>query len=222
MLYSEAQMSSETRDIILRTLRSQGDCTVKDLAEAADVSPVSVRHHLSNLQAEGLVSVEEVRHGVGRPHHSFSLTEKALELFPTRYYRLTNRLLEELKEKMPDDRVGELFAGVANSMAEQFARELDPLPLKARLKSLVELLKAEGFDAELEWTDKQVLIHELSCPFLHVGQEHPEVCLLDQGLIARALSLPVERVTWLLEGDLHCTYAVEIEHGQLEEVPPRE
>jgi predicted ArsR family transcriptional regulator len=202
-------MSSPTRNIILRTLRSQGKCTVRELAEAADVSPVSVRHHLSNLQAEDLVQVEEVRHGVGRPHHAFSLTEKALELFPTRYYRLTNRLIEELKGSLPEDKVDELFGRVAVSMAEQFAEELKSLPLEERLRRLVALLADEGFDAELEQVGDSLMIHELSCPFLQVGQEHPEVCILDQSLIARALSLPVERVTWLLQGDLHCTYAVD-------------
>ncbi len=211
-------MSTPTREIILRTLRSQEQCTVKDLADAAGVSPVSVRHHLSNLQAEGLVSVEEIRHGVGRPHHAFSLTEKALELFPTRYYKLTNRLIEQLKEDMPDDRVDELFSGVADSMARQFADELKEYPLDERLQRLVELLKKEGFDTELEREDDRLLIHELSCPFLQVGQQHPEVCLLDQSLIAKALSLPVERVTWLLEGDLHCTYAVDIGTRSTEEV----
>ncbi len=215
-------MTTPTRDIILRTLRSQGNCTVKDLAEAAEVSPVSVRHHLSNLQAEGLVSVEEVRHGVGRPHHSFSLTEKALELFPSRYYRLTNRLLLEMKENMPQERVDDLFENVADSMADQFASELQELPLEERLARLVDLLKEEGFDADLEKKGDQLLIHELSCPYLHVGQEHPEVCVLDQSLIAKALSLPVERVTWLLEGDLHCTYAVDLRDHKLEEVPAHE
>lgn len=182
------------------------------------MSPVSVRHHLSNLQAEGLVSVEEVRHGVGRPHHAFSLTEKSMELFPTRYYRLTNRLIDELKVSLSDDRVDELFEGVAERMAEQFSGQLSGLPLEKRLTKLVDLLKSEGFDAQLEREGDQLLIHELSCPFVHVGQEHSEVCILDQALIAQALSLPVERVTWLLKGDLHCTYAVDLSESSIEEV----
>lgn len=203
-------MTSTTRATILRTLRSQGKCTVNDLAQAADVSPVSIRHHLTNLQAENLVAVEEVRHGVGRPHHLYSLTEQALELFPTRYYKLTNRLIEEMKNDLPEEKVDELFGRVAVSMADQFAQELQSLDLPERIERLVALLGDEGFDAELEQVGDSLMIHELSCPFLHVGQEHPEVCILDQSLIARALSLPVERVTWLLQGDLHCTYAVDL------------
>jgi DeoR family suf operon transcriptional repressor len=119
MLYCP-RMASETREIILKTLRARGNCTVKDLAEAAGISPVSVRHHLSSLLADDLIQSEEVRHGVGRPRHVFSLTEDGYELFPTRYYRLTNRLLGELKETLPDRSVQTLLFGVADSMAEDW------------------------------------------------------------------------------------------------------
>ncbi len=104
-------MATPTRDIILRTLRARGKVSVVELAAASDVSPVSVRHHLSNLQAENLVAVEDERHGVGRPRQLFSLTETGLDLFPSRYVRLTNRLLDEIKESIPAGKVEELFSG---------------------------------------------------------------------------------------------------------------
>ncbi len=209
-------MAKSTRDTILRTLRSQGKCTVKDLAKAAKVSPVSVRHHLTNLEQESLVAVEEVRHGVGRPRHLFSLTDSAMELFPARYYRLANRMLGEMKDSLPEGSVDTLFHHIADDMVEQFQQQLAGLPLKPRLARLAELLKDEGFEIEVESGDGQVLIKEMTCPYLHVGREHPEVCLIDRQLIAAALDLPVERISWLLEGDRHCTYAVRLEDSPLE------
>jgi predicted ArsR family transcriptional regulator len=209
-------MAKSTRQTILRTLRSQGKCTVKDLAKAAKVSPVSVRHHLSNLEAENLVAVEEVRHGVGRPRHIFSLTEDALELFPARYYRLANRLLGEMKDSLPEGSVNAMFSHIADELVEQFRQQLERLPLEARMTRLAELLKDEGFEIEVEFGDGQVLIKEMTCPYLHVGREHPEVCLVDRQLIAAALELPVERISWLLEGDRHCTYAVQLKDSHLE------
>ncbi|MGA9193284.1 MAG: ArsR family transcriptional regulator [Anaerolineales bacterium] len=209
-------MAKSTRQTILRTLRSQGKCTVKDLAKAAKVSPVSVRHHLSNLEAENLVAVEEVRHGVGRPRHIFSLTEDALELFPARYYRLANRLLGEMKDSLPEGSVNAMFSHIADELVEQFRQQLEGLPLEARMTRLAELLKDEGFEIEVEFGDGQVLIKEMTCPYLHVGREHPEVCLVDRQLIAAALELPVERISWLLEGDRHCTYAVQLKDSHLE------
>jgi len=209
-------MAKSTRETILRTLRSQGKCTVKDLAQAAKVSPVSVRHHLSNLEDENLVAIEEVRHGVGRPRHIFSLTEDALELFPARYYRLANRLLGEMKDSLPEGSVDAMFNHIADDLVEQFRQQLEGLPLESRMTRLAELLKDEGFEIEVEIGEDQVLIKEMTCPYLHVGREHPEVCLIDRQLIAAALDLPVERISWLLEGDRHCTYAVRLKDSPLE------
>lgn len=214
-------MSSPTRDTILRTLKSQGKCTVKQLADAAEVSPVSVRHHLSSLQADDLVAVEEVKHGVGRPYHLFALTEKAVELYPGRYFRLTNRLLSEIKDHMSDRLVRDLFSGVAGAMADEYAVQLAGMDLSERLPRLMELLAEEGFEAEYEWKDEQVIIRELSCPYVHVGRKHPEVCTIDTRFIATALDQPIERVECLLDGATHCTFTLHAQTHE-EELPTHE
>jgi predicted ArsR family transcriptional regulator len=201
-------MNHSTRDLILRTLRARAKCTVKELADAARISPVSVRHHLSNLQAEGLVEVEEIRHGVGRPRQLFSLSDRALELFPTRYFQLTTRLLGEIKDTLPPDKVEAIFSGVAAAMARDYGEQFGDLPLEERLSRLVESLSQEGFDAEMEIEGDRLIIRELSCPYFRIGREHPEVCMVDQNFIATALSLPVEKVTCLLNGATHCTFSV--------------
>jgi DeoR family suf operon transcriptional repressor len=201
-------MATQTRDIILRTLRARGKCTVNELAEASLVSPVSVRHHLANLQAENFVAVEDERHGVGRPRQLFSLTEAGLDLFPSRYVRLTNRLLDEIKESTPAGKVDQLFTGVASTMAADVALHLEGLPLEQRLERMVKLLAEEGFDAQIERQEGRILIRELSCPYFRIGREHPEVCTVDQAFIAAALSLPVERVACQLQGADTCTFAV--------------
>ena len=141
--YTLIVMTSPTREIIVRTLKSQGKCTVNDLAEAAEVSPVSVRHHITALQANNLVRAEEVKHGVGRPYHVFSLTEKAFELYPGRYFKLTNRLLDEIKDHVSEELISELFTGVANAMATQYASQLQGLTLEERLPRLMEMLGDE-------------------------------------------------------------------------------
>ncbi len=210
-------MASGTKETILRTLRSQGRCTVNDLARAAGVSPVSVRHHLANLQADGLIQSEEVRHGVGRPRHVFSLSDIGLDQFPSRYFHLTKRLLAEMKGRLPEGQLSDVLAGVAHSMAETYGSELEALPLDQRLNRLVELLTEEGFDADIEHRGQQVLIRELSCPYYRIGLQHPEVCMIDQSFIATALSLPVERVTCLLDGDVHCTFSVAMAANPAEE-----
>jgi len=208
--YTLIAMASSTREVIVRTLKAQGKCTVNDLADAAEVSPVSVRHHITALQAQDLVVAEEVKHGVGRPYHVFSLTEKAFELYPGRYFKLTNRLLDEIKDHVSEDLVTELFTGVANAMATQYASQLQGLPLKERLPRLMDMLNEEGFDAEYEWQGDEVVIREMGCPYVQIGREHPEVCAVDTRFIATALDLPTERVNCLLDGDTHCTFTLQV------------
>jgi DeoR family suf operon transcriptional repressor len=210
MLYSQ-RMGSPTKTTILNTLRSQGKCTVKELAEAAQVTPISVRHHLAGFQAEGLVTVEEARHGVGRPLHLFSLTERGQESFPRRYYRLTNHILRELKGSLSEKKVHEIFSSIAMSMVDDYANDFDGLPLKERIENLQALLQHEGFETEIERKDDQILIHELNCPYFQIGQSHPEICVIDQTFIANTLAVPVERVSCILEGDRSCTFCIQLD-----------
>jgi DeoR family suf operon transcriptional repressor len=209
MLYSES-MSSPTRDMILKTLRMQGSCTVKQLAEAVDISPISVRHHLSSLQVDGLVAVEEARHGVGRPYHLYSLTDKGLERFPRRYYRLANHILKELKGSLSQEKLVEIITGVATSMSDARIGEFEGLTLQDRIKNLSHILSEEGFDVDIENKGDELIIHELSCPYFRIGKSYPEVCMIDQTFIANALEVPVERVTCILQGDSRCTFSVQL------------
>ena len=70
-----------TKDKILQTLLRKPKITINDLAEAVGINPISVRHHLTNLQMEGLIAAEEERHGVGRPRLVYSLTEDGMGWF---------------------------------------------------------------------------------------------------------------------------------------------
>ena len=80
--------------------------------------------------------------------------------------------------------------------------------MEDRLDLVVNLLDNEGFTVECEQQDDEYLIREISCPYYHLGQSHPEVCSVDQTLISMILSVPAEKVKCVLDGDAHCTYVV--------------
>src|SRR5512136_1878983 len=200
-----------TRDRILQTLLRKPRTTINDLAAAVGINPVSVRHHLTNLQVEGRVSTEEERHGVGRPRLVYFLTETGMERFPTRYLRLTTRLLAQMKESMPAPVVSKLFAEMADGLAEEYASQMKGLDMEERLELARSLLTEEGFDIEWEKSGGQYQIHEITCPYLQIGQSHPEVCTVDQTLISKMLAVPAEKVQCVLQGDAKCTYVVQAE-----------
>lgn len=198
-----------TRDRILQTLLRHPRATIIELAEAVSINPISVRHHLTNLQMEGLVDAQEERHGVGRPRLIYVLTEDGMEKFPTRYLRLTSRLLTQMKETIPGPMVSQLFSQVAEGLASDYSQQMLGMKMEERLDFVKEMLGEEGFTVEWEKVGEQYKIHEISCPYLQIGQNHPEVCTVDQTLISKMLAVPVEKVQCILSGAAHCTYVVQ-------------
>ena len=199
-----------TRDVILRTIKRQHQATVNELAEAADVSPVTVRHHLNALQADSLLVSESVRRKVGRPYHVYSLSDKGQELFPKRYARLSTRLLEELKHEFPPEVISQIFHNVVERVVEEHQGEFENLSFEERLDYLVDLLADEGFLARWEKQDGEYHFIEYSCPYISLGQEHKEICTFDTKLIVSVLNEDVERHSCMLNGDECCDFSVKV------------
>jgi predicted ArsR family transcriptional regulator len=204
-----------TRDRILQTLLMNPRSTISDLAGAVSINNISVRHHLTNLQAEGYIVAEEERHGVGRPRLVYSLTQTGQEKFPTRYLQLTDRLLTHLKQTLPEDTYRHLFSDMAKDLAVEQGAKMKTLPLEQKLDQLKTNLENEGFSIEWEQDGGDYRINEVACPFYHIGQNHPEVCALDQTLISTMLSIPTEKVQCVLNGDSLCSYIIK-EQSQTE------
>jgi predicted ArsR family transcriptional regulator len=198
-----------TRDKILQTLLKKPRSTINDLAEAVGINPISVRHHLGNLEKEGLVEGQEERHGVGRPRLVYVLTDEGMERFPTRYMRLTTRLIAQMKETIPGPMVSRLFGQIAEDLASEYTEDMKNLSMEERLDFVKDLLAEEGFTVEWEKKGDQYQIHEISCPYYQIGVAHPEVCTVDQTLISKMLALPVNKVQCILNGAAHCTYVVQ-------------
>jgi predicted ArsR family transcriptional regulator len=197
-----------TKDKILQTLLRKPRISINELAEAVGINAISVRHHLTNLTAEGLISADEERHGVGRPRLVYSLTEDGMEKFPTKYLRLTTRLLDQMKDSMPGPVVAKLFSQIAEDMANEYSAEMKNLSMEERLDFVQALMAREGFTVEWEKKGSDYQIHEISCPYYQIGIAHPEVCTVDQTLISKMLALPVNKIQCILNGAAHCTYVI--------------
>ena len=133
-------MEISTRQRVLKNLLTQEHCTINELGELVEINPISVRHHITRLEAEGLVDSNEERHGVGRPRRVYFLTESGRELFPTRYLRLTLRLLEQLKETVPLQMVDKLFVQMAQDLIIDYEQDITGLNMEQRLDLVKKLL----------------------------------------------------------------------------------
>jgi DeoR family transcriptional regulator, suf operon transcriptional repressor len=209
-MFEDQDQAKSTRERVLQTLLLRERCTINELATAVDINPISVRHHITKLQADGLVDSAEERHGVGRPRRLYFLTDEGRERFPTRYLRLTLRLLDQLKDTLPQPMVSRLFAQMAENLAAGHEHELIGLPIEERLNIVTHMLSNEGFTVDWVRQGDTYQIRESNCPYYHIGQNHPEVCSVDQTLISTVLSVPAEKIKCMLQGDSNCTYMVPV------------
>ncbi len=197
-----------TRERILQHLLNQPFSSINELAESVGINAISVRHHLTSLQADGLVSAQEERHGVGRPRLVYILTDEGREKFPTRYLELTNRLIEHLKEKFSDETIATIFREIANNMVGEKALLLDGLPFEEKLSLLQKFMIDEGFSMQWEKRGEDYLLHQVSCPYFHVTQQHPEVCALGRSVVGLFLSIPTDQLTCSTDANGHCEFRV--------------
>lgn len=203
-----------TREKILRTLLLSPESTINELAEAVGINGISIRHHLTSLEADDLVVSSEERHGVGRPRLIYSLTDKGVEKFPTGYLRLTKRVIGALNETMTSTEIASLFGSIGTQIAQSYAEDLEIKPIKERLKILKKIMTREGFIFEYNKNQNAYTLSSFSCPYHQIISEHPELCNIDYQLISNVLLTTVEIKTCILKGDEFCSYCVPIEESE--------
>jgi len=197
-----------TREKVLHTLVIHPRSTIVEIAESVGINPISVRHHLTSLQADGFVNAEEERHGVGRPRLVYFLTESGQEKFPKRYFRLTNHLLEQMKKTLSDEDFKKIFKNMADDITEEYEPKITNLDFEEKLDLLKTVMASEGYDIHWIKLNNEYEIQEVACPFYKIGKDHPEICLFDQSLIANMLSISEQDIIRTKHGDNHCSFKI--------------
>ena len=197
-----------TREKVLQTLITNPKSTIADIAGAVEINAISVRHHLTSLQADGLVNAEEERHGVGRPRLLYFLTERGQENFPKRYFHLIDLLLKQMKKTLSNDDLKKIFINMANDITNELGDQLNKLSFKERLDFLQNFMTREGYDIHWQKSENGYEIKEVVCPFYQLSKNHPIICIFDQTLIANILSIPNNNVILEKKGENHCSFFI--------------
>jgi predicted ArsR family transcriptional regulator len=203
-------MIQTRRQEILNILKQQGEATVDELATMLELTPVTVRHHLDILRAEGLVEAPAVRrrHGPGRPQYVYTLTPESASLFPQRYDVLANELLDEIKSAMDREQVRGLFDHIVERRLENAPVLNDGQPADEKMDALVNYLSDKGFIAEWERKNGKYVVYASNCPYQNVATEHPEICAVDHAMLRRMTGTDVHCVRRITDGAYSCIYEI--------------
>ena len=86
------------RGAVLLQLKRGRELTAKDLASRLGLSLNAVRHHLKELELEGLVGHQRLHRGVGAPVFVYRLSAGGEALFPRRYGQALTAMLDHVVE----------------------------------------------------------------------------------------------------------------------------
>lgn len=210
-------MPASRRRIIAYLVRRPA--TIPQLAQVTRLAPMTVRHHLVRLQADGFVAVtgEERRQAVGRSATLYALTELGAELFPRRYDQLARLALDELADLdpgelaslRPEDRSNFTMRRLAQRAAAPHRERLEGLEGQARAEAALAILEDECGFVELGQWEGRTELAACNCPYARALSEvDDDVCRFHASYVGELMGAAVELVARLPDGAEACRFRV--------------
>ena len=186
-----------TRQQILDFLNTKEIATASDIAQALHVTHANARHHLNNLEDEGLIQVTGFKRPSkrGRPSRRYRLSSTLLE---HNLNELTSKLLNLLNSLGNQD----LPRLIANRMTENIDTSNSKQTLSKKLQACILYLNDRHYKSRWEaHTNAPRIVFE-HCPYRKIIDKQPELCQMDVKIIENLLGVPVNQ-TAKLEKKLH-------------------
>ena len=198
------------RGAVLLQLKRARALTAKDLAARLGLSLNAVRHHLKELEIEGLVAYEREHRGVGAPVFVYRLTQSGEALFPRRYGQALTAMLDHVVEREGREAAVALLESYFGMLARRLRVDLEGTTPDQRLQAVARALSQEGYMAEgtPQAGPGSATLIEHNCALPAVAERFPEICAAEARFLAEVLGARVDRREHILSGCPACEYHV--------------
>jgi DeoR family suf operon transcriptional repressor len=193
------------RGAVLVQLKRSQPLTAKELAARLGVSLNAARHHLKELEVEGLVRYDRSRRGVGAPAFSYRLSPAGEALFPRRYQETLTSVLDQIVEREGREAAVALLDSHLGRLAAQLKTELAGLSAQERLAAVARVRSEQGYMAEAL---APAVLTEHNCAIQAVAERFPEICAAEARFLEDVLGAEVDRRGHILSGCAACEYHV--------------
>lgn len=181
----------------LTELKTTGGMAVSDLSKRFDSSYMTVKQHCEELNKRGYLKRTRVpRTEIGRPEIFYSLSEKALAMFPALPPHFTFEIFEQIQttfgETAPDKLLFQYFQGLESQWKVQLEKDNSTLQ------------KAQRF-AKIRWEDgaflrctqdpetDQIQLREFHNPFHELFEKFPRAIAMELRAMEAALGVKISR-----------------------------
>ena len=159
------------------------------------------------------MSEPQVRHrnSPGRPQFEYELTPEANQYFPNGFVSLSSHLLQEIKAQTDSGKVHDILSGVARREFADAPKRSADSSFEEHVNSVVEYLTDKGYLASWERQPDGIILHTNNCPYEGVAETNPEICQMDDDMIASLLGVIPKNTCHLAEGGDTCSYIISAE-----------
>lgn len=210
-LSTDIHVSSAQRRIV-ELLKQEAPCSTARLAKLLDITAAAVRLQLAELESMDLIRQDaEPSSGRGRPAALWTLTEKALTLFPNRHSDLTLELIYSIRETLGEHALEQVLATRDQHQLDELRRITpDDATLHEKSNILANVRSRSGYMAHTTADEQAYLLTENHCPICAAAQSCQQLCKNELQLFRNYFgeNTHVERVQHLLSGDARCVYRI--------------
>ena len=210
------------RGEVLVELKRAQPLTARDLAGKLGISLNAVRHHIKELEAEGLVAYDRRHHGVGAPAFAYRLSPLGEGLFPRRYEETLLQFLDQIVERDGRDAAVRVLEAYFSGLGERLRVETAGLAPARRLAIVAQALADEGYMAEADAQTATIgTLTEHNCAIQAVAERFPELCAAEARFLEDVLGGVVDRRAHILGGCGACEYHVRFDVSTRTEEEPK-
>ena len=197
-------------------MKRAGQLTARDLATKLSLSLNAVRHHLKELEAEGVVGYRREQRGVGAPTFAYHLTAEGEGLFPQRQAELLTDVLDRLAAQSGRGAIVSAMETRFADLAHKLQAELAGASPSRRREVVRQALTDGGFMAGMDRRTRRIQAHRTSLRHSRGGRAISEICEAEAKFLHEVLAAAVEREAHILQGCTACEYKVRFpETGEL-------
>ena len=196
------------RGEVLVALKRAVSLTARELGDQLGLSSNAIRHHLRELESEGLIAYRREQRGVGAPTYVWHLSPAGEALFPQRYKELLTEVLERVAQEAGRQAVVGAFQNRFADLSRRLQAELADAPPARRMDVVMRALVEGGYMAEWREGEGGLRLMEHNCAIRALAQSFPEICEAEAKFLAEVLAAAVERESHMLDGCAACEYSV--------------
>jgi len=196
------------RGAILVALKRSAALTARELAEQLGLSSNATRHHLKELETEGVIGYRREQRGLGAPTFAWHLSPAGESLFPQRYRELLTEVLDRVDAQAGRAAVVAALETRFADLAVKLRAELGESTPSQRMKAVTRALIEGGYMAEWRDHEGEFRLTEHNCAIRALAERFPEICDAEARFLGEVLAAVVERESHMLAGCSACEYRV--------------